>query len=171
MMKPQKEGASGSTINKERGSLSKMFKVLIEAHLLDRNPVRDTAPASEKEGQRDVYISFQDFQRIVEYCPCWAQYVFWTLYMNGMRRGEALSLAWESVDLDSRIIKLGATQTKERRPKRVPIHKDLVPVLHAAGEKSNLTGRVFRTPSGSPPNEDSLKKPGSSGNCVLVVEK
>ncbi len=79
--------------------------------------------------------------------------------MTGMRRGEALSLAWESVDLDSRIIKLGATQTKERRPKRVPIHKDLVPVLRAAGKASVFTGRVFRTPSGSPPNEDSLKKP------------
>lgn len=159
MLKRAKAGASGSTINKERGSISKMFKVLIEAHLLDRNPVRDTAPASEKDGQRDVYISYGDFQKIAEYCACWVHYIFQTLYMSGMRRGEALSITWENVNLDSRIIRLGATQTKERRPKRVPIHKDLVPVLRAAGKESNFTGRVFLAPSGSPPNEDSLKKP------------
>jgi integrase len=159
MMYRAKEGAAGSTINKERGALSKMFKILAEAHIVRGNPVRDTAPASEKEGQRDVYISFQDFQRITEYCPCWAYHIFWTLYMSGMRRGEALSLAWENVSLDDRIIRLGVTQTKERRPKRVPIHQGLVPILHAAGRERSFSGKVFRTPSGSSPNEDSLKKP------------
>ncbi len=159
MLKRATQGASGSTINKERGALSKMFKVLIEAKVVDTNPVRDTAPASEREGQRDVYISYEDFQRIAEYCPCWAHHIFWTLYMAGMRRGEALSLTWESVDLHSRIIRLGASQTKERRPKRVPVHKNLVPILQAAGKASEFSGRVFRSPSGSAPHEDSLKKP------------
>jgi integrase len=159
MLKRQKEGASGSTINKERGSLSKMFKVLIEAHHLDRNPVRDTAPASEKDGQRDVYISFRDFQKIVEYCACWAQYIFETLYMSGMRRGEALSLTWEDVNLETRIIRLSARQTKERRPKRVPIHKDLIPIMQAVGKANSWSGSVFRMAKGHSPHEDSLKKP------------
>ncbi len=79
--------------------------------------------------------------------------------MTGMRRGEALSITWEPVDLDSRTIRLGATQTKEKRPKRVPVHKDLVPILQAAGKEHDLTEKVFRRPSGSPANEDSLKKP------------
>lgn len=79
--------------------------------------------------------------------------------MTSMRRGEAVSLAWESIDLDGRIIKLGVTQTKERRLKREPIHKDLIPILHAAGRERNFFGKVFRTPSGSSPNEDSLRKP------------
>ena len=159
MMKRAKAGASGSTINKERGALSKMFKILIEAPIVDRNPVRDTAPASEKDEQRAAHISFQDFQKITEYCPCWAYYVFWTLYMTGMRRGETLSLTWDDVNLDTRIIRLGASQTKERRPKRVPIHKDLIPVLQTAGKASKFSGRVFLTARGNTPHEDSLKKP------------
>jgi hypothetical protein len=60
---------------------------------------------------------------------------------------------------------LGDIQTKKRSPKHLPIHKDLVPVLWAAGSASSFCGRVFRTPSGSPPNEDSLKKP-----CREAVE-
>lgn len=41
----------------------------------------------------------------------------------------------------------------------MPINEDLIPVLRAAGKVSSFSDRVFRTPSNSPPNEDSLKKP------------
>jgi integrase len=170
MLKRTNEGASGSTINKERGSLSKMFKVLVEANILTRNPIRDTSPADEKAGQRDVYISYGDFMKIAEYCHCWAQRIFMTLYMSGMRRGEALSLTWDDVNLDTRIIRLGAAQTKERRPKRVPIHKDLVPVLRAAGKASGYAGSVFLTPEGNAPHEDSLKKPWTEALESIELE-
>ena len=88
--------------------------------------------------------------------------IFRTLRYTGMRRGEALSLRWENVNLNKRIIKLGATQTKERRPKRVPIHKDLRPILLAINSKRKRptpSDPVFLTPGGSRPHEDSLKKP------------
>jgi integrase len=170
MLKRKREGASGSTINKERGALSKMFKILIEGNLADRNPVRDTAPADEKDGQRDVYISYRDFQKIVEYCACWAQAIFWTLYMTGMRRGEALSMTWQDVNLETRIIRLSAGQTKERRPKRVPIHKDLVPILQAAAKTKSVSGRVLLAPGGCPPHEDSLKKPWREAIESLELE-
>ena len=41
----------------------------------------------------------------------------------------------------------------------MPIHKDLVPALRAAGKVSTFSGRVFLKPEGRPPNEESLKKP------------
>jgi len=98
--------AKPSTINKEKAALSKMFQVLIEANLVDRNPVRDTAPASEKDGQRDVYISYGDFRKIGEYCACWVHIILQTLYMSGVRRGEALSLTREDLNLDNLIVRL-----------------------------------------------------------------
>ena len=159
MLKRKKEGASGSTINKERGALSKMFKVLIQAEHLDRNPVKDTGPADERDGQRDVYISFDDFRGLMNFCPIWAQNIFWTLYLSGMRRGEVLSLNWEDVNLETRIIRLNSSQTKERRPKRVPIHKLLVPILLKTRKILSLSGRVFLTEKGRSPHEDSLKLP------------
>ncbi len=147
MFKREKEGAAGSTINKERQALSKMFKVLIQAGVIDRNVVQDTAPADERESQRDVYISCKDFIMIVEQCPTWAQPVFETLYLTGMRREEAIELTWDRVNLKSRIITLTLGKTKEKRSKRVPIHKTLVQILEEVGEaRSSSHDRVFLRP-------------------------
>jgi len=139
--------------------LSKMFKVLIQAELVERNPVKDTGPADERDGQREVYISFDDFLRLTNEFPPWAEAIFRTLYYTGMRRGEVLSLTWEDVNLESRIIRLNASQTKERRPKRVPIHKLLVPVFLKARKLRSISGHVFLTSKGRIPHEDSLKLP------------
>jgi hypothetical protein len=65
---------------------------------------------------------------------------------------------------------LGAFQTSERRPKRVPIHKDLIPVLRAAGKAGLFPDRVFLKPEGSPPHEDSLKKPWREAGESLEFE-
>ena len=61
-----------------------------------------------------------------------------------MRRGEVLGLTRKNVRLDRRMILLGADNTKERRSKRVPIHRDLVPVLEDALKVQAIgTDRVF----------------------------
>jgi integrase len=160
MFKRKKQGAAGSTVNKERQALSKMFKVLKQADLVDRNPVEDTAPADEKEGQRDVYISCKDFIKIVDRRLERAQPIFETLYLTGMRRGEALGLTWDKVNLETRIIAVGLGDTKERRGKRIPIHNILVQILQAVKQirSSSTNDRVFLNPDGSISHEDSLTR-------------
>ena len=154
------EGAAASTINKERAALSKMFQVLMELGLLDRNPIRFVRGPDEREGRREVYVSFQDFNSLVGYLPRWVQPIVRTLYFTGMRRGEVLGLTWENVNLETRIIRLHAHQTKERKPKRIPIHRVLVPILEAVGKIRWLsTDRLFVTDRGKPPSPDSLRKP------------
>ena len=54
---------------------------------------------------------------------------------------------------------MNASQTKERRPKRVPIHNLLVPVFLKARRVRFFSGRVFLTAKGRAPHEDSLKLP------------
>jgi integrase len=159
MMKRLEDNAKPSEVNRERGALSKLFKILMEAEIVDRNPVKGTSPLDEREGQRDTCISCKDFIRIVEEYPLWAQPVFETLYLTGMRRGEVLGLTWDMVDLQRRIITLGWSQTKEQRPKRVPIHKTLVSILADVRKecpfKSDI---VFLNDEGDPPHEDSLTR-------------
>lgn len=131
----------------------------MEAKIVDRNPVKGTSPLDEREGQRDTYISCKDFIRIVEEYPLWAQPVFETLYLTGMRRGEVLGLTWDMVDLQRRIITLGWSQTKEQRPKRVPIHKTLVRILADVRKECPFKSDVvFLNDEGDPPHEDSLTR-------------
>jgi integrase len=159
MLDRKKQGAANATINRERSVLSKMFKVLMQADLVERNPVRETGPADEREGQRDVYLSFDDFSKIVAECPAWTRPILRCLYFTGMRRKEVLDLTWEQVNLKTRLIVLGSGQTKERRSKRVPIHRLLVRIFEEVGKlRSLLYNHVFLNGDGRPPHEDSLTR-------------
>ncbi|MEW6351703.1 MAG: tyrosine-type recombinase/integrase [Thermodesulfobacteriota bacterium] len=151
------EGAAPSTISKEKVALSLMFKCLMEYELIDRNPARD-AKAPRDLGQREIYISLRDFQCVVSFIPGWMKPIAWCLFYTGMRRKEALSMNWENVDLDTRIITLEPGQVKERKKKRIPISRLLVPVLVEAGKVRAMSGTVFHI-SGRSPSEDSLRKP------------
>jgi integrase len=123
------EGASASTVNKERAALSKMFQVLVELKYVEVNPARLVKSLSERSGERQVYISHEDFQRILEFLPVWFRPIALTAYYTGMRRGEVVGLTRKRVNLRKRIIFLGPEDVKEGQWKRVPIHNDLVPIL------------------------------------------
>jgi integrase len=153
------EGAAPSTVNKEKAALSKMFNVLIKLRLIEVNPARLVRNLNEKSGEREVYLGHGDFCAIVAHLPQWLRPIAQTLYYTGMRRGEALGLTRDRINLNERIILLRPEDVKERRWKRVPIHRDLVPILENVMKISAMgTDRVFLI-KGRPPNEDSLRKP------------
>ncbi|MFH1117273.1 MAG: site-specific integrase [Pseudomonadota bacterium] len=138
------EGASPSTINKECGTLSRLFGVLVELQFLDANPVRLVKKLSEKSGQRQVYLSFQDVHRIIDGTSDWFKRFVLTAYYTGARRGELMSLTRKQVDLAGRIMRFGPQDTKERNWKRVPIHRDLIPVLEECSKvRSFETDKFF----------------------------
>jgi integrase len=123
------EGAAPATVNREKSALSKMFQILIEHDLVERNPARDIKNLSEKSGERQVYISFLDFQKVLGQLPSWYRPFVQTAYYSGMRQGEIRNLQRNQVNPAGRIILIGPEDTKEGQWKRVPIHRDLVPVL------------------------------------------
>ena len=85
-------GASPSTINREKGTLSKICQALIEMQLIDTNPARLVPNLSQKCEERQVYLSSGDVTRILDRCPPWFRPIGWTAYYTGMRRGEILDL-------------------------------------------------------------------------------
>ncbi|MBI5249460.1 MAG: site-specific integrase [Desulfomonile tiedjei] len=123
------DGAAAATVNKEKAALSKMFQVLMELRLVDVNPARLVKNLSEKSGERQVYISHEDFQKILGFLPVWFRPIAQTAYYTGMWRGEVVYLTRKRVNLKKRMIYLGPEDVKEGQWKRVPIHKDLVPIL------------------------------------------
>ena len=154
------ERAAGSTVNKERAALSTMFQVLIEMGLVEHNPVRLVRGLSDKDGRREVYVGLKDFNALLSNHPTWGQPIVQTMYFTGMRRGEVLGLKWENVNPEARIIRLHAHQTKERKPKRIPIHQSLIPILESVRKVRSIGyDQVFLINGIRPPCEDSLRKP------------
>ena len=138
------QGASPSTVNWEKGTLSKMFRVLVERRLLEANPVRLVPNLSQKSEERQAYLSRKTVEQIASHCPSWFTPLLWTAFFTGMRRGEILGLIRRQVNLDTRMIVLQPESTKEGHWKRVPIHFELVPILRQVLDGPALmSGRVF----------------------------
>lgn len=143
-IKRLKEGAKASTINKEKAALSKMFKVLSELKYVHVNPAQKVPYLSENSDKRHVYISWKDFLVIATAMPEWFRPVVQTAYYTGMRRGEILGMTRRKVNLTKRVIYLAPPDVKEKDWKRVPIHRDLVPILEEV-MSANVVGldRLF----------------------------
>lgn len=138
------EGAAEGTVNRELATLSKVFRIMIELQLVDSNPVRLVPRLSAKSGERQVYLSLQDVQKIIDQCPAWFRPIILTAYYTGMRRGEILGLTRKQVNLAKRIITLSPEDTKEAHWKRMPIHGNLVPILEESLKVTSLeTDKVF----------------------------
>jgi integrase len=155
------------TLNRERSTLLKFFSVMDDLRVIDKNPVKRIPRLSEKDGEREVYISYQDFLRIVDRASSiapWFEPIIQSIYFSGLRRGEALKLTHNRLSLEERLCYFGPSDTKEGAKKRVPIHRDLVGVLKKAVDVSKDHDRVFLINDSDgkgirPPSEDSLKYP------------
>lgn len=153
------QGAAGSTIGKDRSALSVLFRELVKHRRIESNPMEFIDPVDESDGEREVYVSKTDFEAIVARCPHWVQAIVLCLYMTGMRANEALVLTPKRVDLEKRIISLRNHEPKERRAKRVPIHKLLVPILEEIMDGKKPDWPLFMSSRHGAARIDSVRKP------------
>jgi integrase len=168
-------GMSPSQVNREKGTLSKMFQVLTELQYVEGNPCRLIKNLSQKTEERQVYLSLDDVSRIAECCPGWFRSIIWTSFYTGMRRGEIVGLTRKQVNLGKRMIYLGPGNTKERDWKRVPIRRDLVTILEEALRISALgSDKVFLLQDDKglrPPTLEAVKNPWPRACQRLEIEK
>ena len=136
-----------------------MFTVMCELQVIDVNPCRLVKRLSEKASERQVYLSFNDVSRMADKCPDWFQWVIWIGYYTGMRRGEIRSLTWKHVNLKRRIIYLSPQDTKEGSRKRVPIHRDLLPIFEELGRVRSLVADYVITVGGRVLGRDTIANP------------
>lgn len=158
-LKRQAEGAKNATVNREVGVLSRMFRVLMDHRVILENPCRLVERLSEKEGQREVYISHVDFCKMMDQTWEWFRPLLWIAYATGMRQGEVIGLERGDVDLKSRIISLTPDRTKENKFKRIPVHKSLMPHLASAMQVTSLKHRNIFLKDGGPLKKGSFKHP------------
>jgi integrase len=78
---------------------------------------------------RDRVLSPDEFQKLMNALPTHTGAIVATGYYGGMRKGEVLNLTWDHVDLKGRIIRLKASETKDREAREIPICDALYEIL------------------------------------------
>ncbi len=144
-------GASPNTIGHEVSTLSAIFAVLIDC----KQKTGITAnPCDHVRGNNSLSLNFASRERSAYWsrdlinaittvwstttrrplCPEWLSPILWTAYYAGMRLNEVLGLQRHEIHLDKRMMFLTTLDQdlKEGKPKRVPIHRELEPVLQKA---------------------------------------
>ena len=168
-------GLAPNSVRRVHATLHRAFRDAVRWGYLSRNPVDSADPpktGSDQRGEMKTW-SAKDLRKFLESTKDSRLYPLWhTMAMTGLRRGEALALRWEDVDLKTGRIsvrrshvpigtKVIVTQPKTRRGTRlVSIDPGTVTVLKKRRQQQmeerlawegawNDTGLVFTWEDGS----------------------
>lgn len=132
--KQKAAGYSDSYIDQQVGAARTMIYKAFDNDLVGGDLLkvfRKTKKLLKREAnRRDRVLSYPDeYNCLIGALPSHTRPIVEMGYWTGMRRGEIVSLTWDKVDLENRMIRLEAKDTKEGKPKKVPISKTLLAVL------------------------------------------
>jgi len=128
-------------LNKEILILSNFFNFCIEKGLIEKNPASGTKKLNELS--RLKTLSDDDISKLINGATnkLTKDLITFLIY-TGCRKGEALNLKWDDVDLENDVIAVKGTKTKYDR--YIPIHNKLKELLVGI-EKIDGCDYVFNT--------------------------
>jgi integrase len=140
------EAGSGPVArNRVRASLSAFFSWCIEEGLCEANPVAGTGKADERTRER--ILSPKEIAKIWSALHGTYGDVVRLLLLTGQRREEIGGLMWSEVDFDSKLLRLGAARTKNKREHLLPLSAPALAILRRRATEGNGStdndGRVF----------------------------
>jgi len=91
---------------------------------------------------RKGFLELEKFEELLRLLPTHLRPLVVFLYYCGVRIGEALQIEWSQVNLDARLIRLEAEQTKTSEARVLPLPSVLMNMLFDVPEIER-TGRVF----------------------------
>lgn len=114
------------SVNIEITTLHHFFNYCIKKGILDKNPASGVKRLNELS--RLKTLNDEDIQRLISSATNkTAKNIITFLIYTGCRKGEALNLRWNNVDLKNNIISIRGTKTKTDR--HIPISKPLKELL------------------------------------------
>jgi integrase len=137
LIRLQKKGRTGSTINRYKSTLSAVFIYFIQHTDFKRagftNPVRKEAVSCFKENpSKEHFLSEIEQQSLLSACRAshWQKLYLLVLMAltTGARKGELLKLKWSDIDFANRTASLGMTKNGKARllPLTHPVIKELM---------------------------------------------
>ena len=135
-----KAGIAPATVDHEIGKTRAMVYKAFDNDLVSGDPVKAFKRVKKVlrpgEDVRDRILTAVEFRALVDNSADHLKPILLTAYLTGMRKGEILGLTWARVDLQRRVIRLEAAETKDHEARTVPICLELHSVL------SKLPGRI-----------------------------
>jgi integrase len=126
-------GRSDSTVDQEIAAARNMINKAFDNDLVGGDTLKTFKKVKKllrrNANARDKILPLDQFLRLLEYLPQHAKTIIATAFYTGMRRGEIVSLTWDKVDLKNRVIRLEATDTKDKEPRIIPICDELYEIL------------------------------------------
>jgi len=145
-----KEGVKPLTINKNLACLRGLvnYAKKMKKFAGDNFVAKDSFFKVEEPPPR--YLREDEMRRLLPNCTTPYLKAIVELAINtGMRRGEILSLRWESIDLKTNFITL--TKTKGKKVRHIPLNKAARDILSALCSQNNaLADYVFTNSEGKP---------------------
>ncbi|MHC1726873.1 MAG: site-specific integrase [Syntrophobacteraceae bacterium] len=78
---------------------------------------------------RNRILSTEEFKNLFDQLPLHTKAILATGFYTGMRRSEILTLTWDKVNMDKRVIRLEAEDTTDKGPRLIPILPELYQIL------------------------------------------
>ena len=135
------EGLSASTCNHYVKLLKHSLNLAIDWDMLDINPaVR--VPLFHEDNKMENYLDDAELARLMDVLQhddnravC---RIILFLLSTGARLNEALSARWDQVDIDRRVWKIPASNSKSKRIRSVPLNDSAINVLNQLGTDEYL---------------------------------
>jgi integrase len=160
------EGAAPATINVEIAVLHRAFVLAKRAGRLRDVPIMDRLGGVR---HRTGTVERGDFEAILDQMRARYHGALRFLYWTGWRRGEALSLTWQHVDLAAQEVRLAAENSKTSKPRIIcyTALPELVDLMTAQYEARRFSPYVFPGKAGKPLDRTALGKAWRDA-CIKV---
>ncbi len=130
--------AQRSTINRELAYLRRGFRLLMNA----RPPQISSMPSItllDGENVREGFIEKADFDNLLEQLLEADRDIVSFLYHSAWRSKEAMTLEWKDVDLNGSMIRLRSKNSKNKKPRLLPMRGELQEIIERRAKARLLT--------------------------------
>ncbi len=141
------EGASAATVNKELSFLRHVFEMAVVWEWIESNPAA-RIPREKVKNRMERWLTQDEEERLLNACPEWLRDMVIFSLNTGFRQNEMLSLTWNQIDLNRKVILFWEQKNNGRDT--VPINDATVELLKKIRKIRSLSStHVFLTSAGT----------------------
>jgi integrase len=120
----RRAGAADATINRELAIIRRGFNLALHADppMIARAP---HIPKLQEENVRQGFLEHTQYLTLRGVLPDHLKAIFVVGYHVGVRSGELRKITWSQIDIAGKEIRLGGNQTKNKKPRTLPIYGEM----------------------------------------------